>query len=177
MQGLVKILMGKMAYIGISSLIVIVIFLSTEQRFSTLNDDRSSFSDCRVLHVIDGDSIKVNCQGRALNLRLQHIDAPEISQSPWGRRAEHALTKLLEQHVDVSLHGKDIYGRYLAALTQQGLDINLALVQQGYARVYSRYQPPESYKKAMQAAKSQGLGIWQKAGLQQNPQRWRRLSQ
>lgn len=169
--------MGKMTYIGISSLITIAIFLFSESMFSTLNNDFAAFTNCRVLRVIDGDSVKVDCQGQEFHLRLQHIDAPEIPQIPWGDSARHALSRLLQQPVNVALHGKDIYGRYLATLTRQEFDINLALVQQGQARVYSRYQPPNKYKQAMQVAKSKRLGIWQKSGLQQNPQRWRRLSQ
>lgn len=177
LQRLTAILTGKPAYLIISSGIVGMIYFYSDKTTSSLDASIMTFRDCQILKVIDGDSLNVSCKGRHLHLRLQYIDAPEIPQMPWGDEAKIALQQYLVKPVEVAIQGQDIYQRHLAVLKQEKTNINLALVAQGYARVYHRYQPPEDYKQAMKAAKSQRLGIWRTQGLQQNPQRWRRLSQ
>lgn len=176
-QRLAEILAGRAAYLVMSSALVLCIYFYFYSQPSPLEEKKTYFENCQVQQIIDGDSVVVDCQGRNLHLRLVHIDAPEMPQNPWGEQSKQALHNYLLKPFNVRLSGQDIYNRYLATLISQGAEVNLALVEQGNARVYSRYQPPARYRKAMKAAKSQQLGIWQKSGLQQNPQRWRRLSQ
>lgn len=132
---------------------------------------------CHLLQVIDGDSIQARCNGKTLQIRLQDIDAPEMGQGDWGNQAKQQLAQQLSPTLQIAFDGMDTFQRYLGRVYQNGEDINLAMLTSGFARVYSRYQPPADYRKAMQAAKSAQRGIWANPGLQQNPQRWRRLMQ
>lgn len=131
---------------------------------------------CLPVRIIDGDSVIVNCNDEQISVRLIHIDAPEMRQQPWGKAAKNYLRQQLrDKSLLIQLSGKDIYQRYLGQIFIGETDINLLLVSLGYARVYQRYKPPKHYLQAMQKAKLQQLGIWRVGGLQQDPQRWRRL--
>lgn len=88
-----------------------------------------------VTWVSDGDTLWVRpARGeRALKVRLQHIDAPEICQ-PGGPAARRALERLvLGQPVRVvgSLH--DDYGRRLARVLRGKRDVGEQLVREGHA--------------------------------------------
>lgn len=132
--------------------------------------------NCAVLRVIDGDSIELRCRSHKLEVRMQHIDAPEMQQHHWGQEARHQLRTKVGNSVQVEISGQDVYQRYLATLWQAEENINLAMVAEGFARVYPNYQPPRPYLIAMRQAKADKRGIWSKPGLQQDPQRWRRLA-
>lgn len=171
-------LLSKRNYLIISSLIVIAIYCYQRFRQPTSIDflDASQDVECSLDYVIDGDSIKANCQQQLVEIRLQHIDAPELAQEPWGKQSRLALQELLPQQFFVDFQGKDVYFRYLGVIYVDDISINQTLVGQGYARIYVHYQPPKGYKAAMKSAQKQRLGIWSAEGLHQDPQRFRRLS-
>lgn len=165
------------AYSLYSTVIVVVISLITYRPATS----PATVSDavCDVAHVIDGDSLTVFCGKQSHNLRLMHIDAPEITQAIWGEHARSTLQRFAQQQVFVDFHGKDIYQRDLALVyspANRQVAINLRLVEQGAARVYSHYQPPEAYRLAMKQAKKARRGMWQVKGLHQDPMRYRRLA-
>lgn len=100
-----------------------------------------------LVHVIDGDSLTVRQDGRAVTIRLTGIDAPEYRQdcarrdaSPWpcGRDARTALEKLAGRaplHCDVA--AKDRYDRTLATCRTRpfpdGIDLGAEMVRLGWA--------------------------------------------
>ena len=88
-----------------------------------------------VTHVSDGDSLWVRPLGGGLaqRLRLQGMDAPERCQR-WGVQAKLALETLLLGHaVVVEPQGQDVYGRGLARVRWQGVDVGGWMVAQGLA--------------------------------------------
>lgn len=132
---------------------------------------------CRVKTVLDGDSLIANCGNKVVEIRLQHIDAPELLQDKWGIQSRQQLKKILANKTFTAVfHEIDVYQRYIATISIADIDVNQLMVEQGYARVYSKYHPPVQYIQSMKNAKSNRLGIWQTEGLQQDPQRFRRLS-
>lgn len=131
---------------------------------------------CQLLKVVDGDSINVSCNQQHYSIRLADIDAPELAQTPWGERSKAYLAKLLPNSVALDIGEKDRYQRYLATVFVDDNDVAIDLLSNGYAVIYSQYNPPKPYKTAMQSAKSQQLGVWASEGLQQNPQLYRRLA-
>lgn len=171
-------LSGQWSYAVLSSLAVLIITLSTSRPPASSTTTVVKQAICQVLRVTDGDSLSVSCDNQTHRLRLMYIDAPEIKQQPWGEKARVALQALVKQQVFVAFHGKDVYHRDLALIYSdeaRTTALNLTLVKQGAVRVYSRYQPPAEYMTAMQIAKQNRLGIWQRQGLHQDPQRYRRL--
>jgi len=89
----------------------------------------------QVSRVTDGDSLwlTLDSSGQPLQLRLLGIDAPEICQ-PWGEQAKQALAELvLGKQVTVHTQGQDTYGRTLATVFVDTVNINKTLVQEGHA--------------------------------------------
>lgn len=89
----------------------------------------------QVSRVTDGDSLWLTLapSGQPLQLRLLGIDAPEICQ-PWGEQARLALAELvLGKQVTVHTQGQDTYGRTLATVFVDAVNINKTLVQEGHA--------------------------------------------
>jgi endonuclease YncB( thermonuclease family) len=63
--------------------------------------------------VIDGDTVKLD-SGEVC--RLYGVDAPEVRQPLW-QAARDALAGLMAEHPEVTVRGRDRYGRSLCVLT------------------------------------------------------------
>lgn len=133
--------------------------------------------DCRVLSVHDGDTLRADCRGEKLKVRLYCIDAPEMAQRPWGTESRDYLRELIPQGSSVRLevHDQDKYGRYVAEVFHDGDNRNRRMVRAGQAVVYADYCPVTNlgYYQDETEARQQKTGIWEKPGLQQRPWEWR----
>ena len=120
--------------------------------------------------VNDGDSITLD--GR--RIRLIGIDAPEYNQPcmrdgvsyPCGRQAREALVRLIAGRAVACEGAKtDRYHRLLAVCTVGDVELNRAMVEQGWAVAYGGYRDAE------RAAMMRAAGIW--GGTFERPQDWR----
>ncbi len=113
----------------------------------------------RVVRVIDGDTVDVVLpDGSTDTVRLLGVDTPEISapNNPyeygditdtacldyWGQQAAGVAIVLLQGNTvtlvpDPLAGERGSFGRLLAYIYWQGEDFNAALVELGYARVYT----------------------------------------
>lgn len=129
----------------------------------------------KVLSVIDGDTIKINYNGKVTSVRLIGVDSPEVTSranTKAGCYASQARTylsrRLLGKYVSLvsdSLSGdRDWYNRLLRYVYLGGEDINHTLVANGYAReykfYYNSYRRRNSYLSAQASAKRSGRGLW-----------------
>lgn len=122
----------------------------------------------QVVSVGDGDTIRVrNNKGQQLTIRLSCIDAPELGQAPWGEQTKNRLKQLLPvgQAVNLRIIEKDKYGRTVAEVYQGNQSINLKLVEEGHAVVYTQYlnKCPKLRKQLLTAeanAKKQRYAFW-----------------
>lgn len=127
----------------------------------------------QVIKVIDGDTIKVNYNGRHETIRLLQIDTPESNHAdeeknvPMGKTAA-AFTKDLIGDRDVQLvfdkEQRDKYDRLLCYVYVDGKCINEELIKAGMAMVFKREPNTAKYKefKALEKeARKNGIGIWQ----------------
>lgn len=108
----------------------------------------------KVVRVLDGDTIEVVapvctystksvlkslCKFR---VRLAGIDAPEIHTHNEAERQAGCMSRaflsslVLNQAVIVNQTGQDKYGRILARITCNGIDINEKMLQEKHARPY-----------------------------------------
>jgi endonuclease YncB( thermonuclease family) len=131
-----------------------------------------------VLSIGDGDTIRVRQAGKALTVRLACIDAPETAQSPYGQQARMYLQQRLPIGREVSLNIKttDRYGRSVAEVFS-GVNINLALVEDGQAFAYRQYLSgcdATAYLEAEERANRARLGVWQIKGGITRPWDFRR---
>jgi endonuclease YncB( thermonuclease family) len=131
-----------------------------------------------ILSIGDGDTIRVLQAGKALTVRLACIDAPESAQAPYGQQARTYLQQRLPIGHEVRLDIKttDRYGRSVAEVFS-GVNINLALVEDGQAFAYRQYLggcDAKAYLEAEERASRARLGVWQVKGSITRPWDFRR---
>ena len=116
-----------------------------------------------VDYVVDGDSLVVKRDGKAMEIRLWGIDAPEYDQ-PYSGLSKKALKKLtVGQAGTLYVKYRDRYDRYVAVLVIDELNINQELVRSGHSWLYGRYcrEPICTRWELMQAeAKANRQGLW-----------------
>lgn len=95
-----------------------------------------------VTHVTDGDTLWVQAKDPAINgstprkIRIEGIDAPESCQL-YGRQSTLALKQLVvQQSVTVKTSRLDDYGRDVAKITVNHMDVGAWMVSQGHAWSY-----------------------------------------
>lgn len=118
--------------------------------------------------IVDGDTIDVGEQ----RVRLEGIDAPELSQTcpgryvgghlgPWkcGQSAAAVLAILIDTRpVTCKGHAFDRYGRLIASCSGNGREINREMVRLGQAWAYIKYSA--SYVSEERLAREAKVGIW-----------------
>jgi micrococcal nuclease len=121
----------------------------------------------QVISVGDGDTLRVKQGGKTITVRLGCIDAPESAQKPWGQQSANRLKQLLPvgQAVQVRSIERDRYGRTVAELYLGNQSVNLRMVEEGQAVVYTQYlsgcsEAKDQYLAAQAIAKAQKLGFW-----------------
>ena len=139
-----------------------------------------------VTHVTDGDTLWVRAADhKELKIRLYGIDAPETRHrekpgQPFGRQASTALrSKVQAKHVSVEVRDIDRYGRLVGIVRLNGRDINLEMVNEGWAWAYRAYleRPYASeYIEAEKKARADKSGLWKQSNPQP-PWEFRRLIQ
>ncbi|GAB2723234.1 thermonuclease family protein [Halomonas garicola] len=129
--------------------------------------------ECRVLKIYDGDTITVSCSGKQERVRLYCIDTPEMEQRPWGQRSRDHLRQMMPQRVRIIEHDRDQYGRLVGEVMAGQTSLNLAMVEAGQAAMYPQYCSEARYRRANEAAREAGRGVWAEPGLQQRPWEWR----
>jgi micrococcal nuclease len=123
----------------------------------------------QVVSVHDGNTITVQLDDRKEKVRLTGIDAPELGQAPWGEHSRDALKELVDGktvRLETDVTVQDQYGRLLAYVYVGETFVNLELVRQGQAVLYT--VPPnvahvEEYRKAQTEAREAGRGVWNTA--------------
>jgi micrococcal nuclease len=139
-----------------------------------------------VLRVVDGDTLKVNYQGRPERIRLLGIDTPESAVNPKARRDSRRTKKDLKNiillgqqakkyvqdrvkpgmvlHLEFDVRKNDQYGRMLAYVyLPDGRMLNEEILRDGYALVLTippnvKYQ--QRFLEAFQQARNERAGLW-----------------
>jgi micrococcal nuclease len=135
-------------------------------------------TEAKVTTVHDGDTVTISMDGRKYRSRLIGIDAPEMGQEPWGRKARAHLRDLLKQSdrqvfVETDSEKFDKYNRLLVYLRlPNGELLNERMILDGYAfrftiKPNTRYA--DRFRKAQQRARMNQYGIWGPGGLKERP--------
>ena len=122
----------------------------------------------KVTRVIDGDTFEIEGEER---VRMIGINAPEMREQ-YGLLSKNYLTKLIENKYVILEKGKitndrGFYNRLLRYVYVDGVDINLKMVRDGYARAYLKYDfyLKESYSNAEEFSRNEELGIWKNSSI------------
>lgn len=127
---------------------------------------------CRLERVLDGDSIRMRCEGRPVEVRLYCIDAPEKGQPPWGERSRSHLREITPRDLELVPIDRDRFGRTVGEVYTADAEhrsLNLEQVRSGQAAVYERYCEDPRYFRAEREARAARRGIWRKRGEHQTP--------
>lgn len=133
--------------------------------------------------VIDGDSVEANIGGKREQIRFIGIDAPELSQKPWGKRSKKYLEDLIsasgwQARIEYDVEKRDKYDRILAYLwSRNDKLINEEILINGYAVLFTF--PPnvkhiDRLRAAQVIARENKRGIWGREGLKQLPSDYRK---
>lgn len=122
-----------------------------------------------MVRVIDGDTLVIRTEDSVLHrIRLQDIDAPELSQ-PFGADSRRALTqKIGSKPLSVDVRGIDRYGRQVGEVKVGRRNINLWLVQHGFAHAWNQCRDDRLHE-AERVAKERHLGLWSEAPSPERP--------
>jgi micrococcal nuclease len=116
----------------------------------------------KVIGIKDGDTFEVLYDGQPERVRLSDIDCPEKSQ-PFGNNAKQFSSNLcFNKTVTVTCDAKrDRYGRLIGTVvTSDGINVNEALVKEGFAWHYLQYSDKEELTGYEATARRNRLGLW-----------------
>ena len=126
----------------------------------------------RVLRVIDGDSLAVKrSDGTECLLRLDLVDAPEEGQEYW-RVAKGRLTALVGGQDVLLGHPRTDEAGVLRGIVWIGdIEVNLLLLQEGWAWPDKSCEASVFHSSAAQQAATEKRGLWR--GKAEKPWEWR----
>ncbi|CAH1906465.1 TNase-like domain-containing protein [Candidatus Nitrotoga sp. HW29] len=114
----------------------------------------------KVIIVLDGDTVIVLRDNMPIKVRLAEIDAPEKTQA-FGEESTQSLTELvLNKQVRVDSRAIDDYGRLVALIKVDELNVSHEQAQRGMAWVYSRFNKNEVLLELQNGAKKAKRGLW-----------------
>jgi micrococcal nuclease len=115
----------------------------------------------KVTSVHDGDTLTgINDSNEQVKVRLDAIDAPELSQ-PYGQASRKALAeKVFGKVVTVTTKKRDQYGRVIGHVIVGKRDVNLELLEEGAVWHYERYDKNKRLQEAEASARSSKKGLW-----------------
>jgi micrococcal nuclease len=118
----------------------------------------------KVTSVHDGDTFTgINDANEQVKVRLDAVDAPELSQ-PNGQASRKALgDKIFGKTVTVITKKHDRYGRIIGHVLVDRRDINLELLEEGAVWHYEEYDHNKRLREAEQAARAAKKGLWRDA--------------
>jgi len=128
-----------------------------------------------VNKVVDGDTIHVNKNEEIIKVRLIGINTPETVDPRkgvecYGIEAKNYISSLLlekwvEIETDPTQDHYDKYGRLLGYVFVDRKNINLEMIQEGYAYEYTYklpYKYQDEFKLAETMARNEEKGLWNK---------------
>lgn len=115
----------------------------------------------KVIKVSDGDTITIlDNENQVYHVRLDKIDAPEKKQE-YGFESKQYLKSLIwMKDVLVKYNKKDRYNRILGIIYCNEQEINLMMVENGFAWHYKHFDKSINYIMAEKQAKENKVGLW-----------------
>ncbi|MGA9666571.1 MAG: thermonuclease family protein [Gallionella sp.] len=114
----------------------------------------------RVIVVIDGDTVLIRRASGLVKIRLAEIDAPEIAQA-FGAASKRSLSGMvMGRRVRIASEATDQYGRMVAHLGVDGLDVNAEQIRRGMAWEYSNHHSDKALIALQNEARLASRGLW-----------------
>ena len=123
-----------------------------------------------IKRVVSGQTLEVIIDERTYKLRLTGLNAPSVSQKPWGINAKQFLIDTLIKNssssplfLETDVTVSDKFGRLQGYVWYQKQLINQTLIEEGYAIVNLTYTDGKYDQQLLNAqnyARIMGKGIW-----------------
>lgn len=112
----------------------------------------------RVVRVIDGDTFVIKTGER---VRLIGLDAPEAGVCGSDEATERLSDLVAGRTIKIDREDRDTWGRRLGMVDADGVNVNMKMVESGWAR-YDSFsdEKSEEMKQAGEVAQEQRLGIF-----------------
>lgn len=156
----------------IFAVLLLASFGAKGEVFQTRSDQEFT---ARVIAVLDGDTVLILRDSHPAKVRLADIDAPEVvhpamhtpnSAQLFGETSKRSLSSLvLGKQVQFITQAVDKYGRLVAHLAVNGLDVNAEQIRRGMAWEYSHYHRNKYLISLENEARQAPRGLW----AQSNP--------
>lgn len=128
----------------------------------------------RIIAVLDGDTVLIKRASGLLKIRLAEIDAPEKAQT-FGGTSRHSLSDMvMGKQVKFASQTMDQYGRMVAHLNVDGLDVNAEQIRRGMAWEYSNFHSNKALIALQNEARQAPRGLWAQSDPTP-PWEWRKL--
>jgi endonuclease YncB( thermonuclease family) len=122
------------------------------------------FSGVKVSVIVDGDTFHANLpEVGNRTIRIWSIDSPEKKQRCGPQATEFLASLIWDKPLKLKIKAKDQYGRLVAQVFHEGVDIGLVMVRYGFAWHYVAISKDKSLIQAQADAKKQKLGLWSDA--------------
>lgn len=127
----------------------------------------------KVIAVLDGDTLLVMRGGHPVKVRLAEVDAPEKAQ-PYGIASQKSLAEMvMGKQIQVASRAVDDYGRMVATVSIDELNVNYEQVRRGMAWEYSRFHSNRELMALQRGAQQAKRGLWAGADAVE-PSQWRK---
>ena len=119
----------------------------------------------KIIGVKDGDTVEGLYYQFPINIRLEHIDAPEKRQ-PFGTKSKEKLSDLcFGKNVTIKSNGRngnyDSRGRLISEIIlEDGTNVNKEMVKSGLAWYYKKYSSNLEYARLEELAMKNKVGLW-----------------
>jgi micrococcal nuclease len=114
----------------------------------------------RVVRVADGDSFEVAGPDGPIRVRLHGIDTPEHGKPYWSEAKKTLSDLIYGKTVDLNEVDRDPYGRVVARVHVDGVDVNAEMVRRGAAWVYRKHSSDRSLVELEEDARRAKRGLW-----------------
>ena len=114
----------------------------------------------KVIAVLDGDTVLVKRAKGLVKIRLVGIDAPEKAQT-FGESSKRSLSDMvMGKQVNIKSQAIDKYGRMVASINVNGLDVNAEQLRRGMAWENSNFHSDKKLLALQEEAKQATRGLW-----------------
>jgi endonuclease YncB( thermonuclease family) len=115
----------------------------------------------KVVKVIDGDTFYLlKDDNTTIRVRMFGIDCPERRQDYYQVCKDALGSYIFGEYVTLVTKGKDGFRRTLATVFYQNENINLKMIQNGFAWHFKRYSSDPVMAEAENKARAAKIGLW-----------------
>ncbi len=126
---------------------------------AALNLSAATFTGT-CIRISDGDSIAILVHNKVVEIELDGIDCPEISQDFGKEAKDFTSSKIFKKKVTVHIKSYDSIGRVVGRVLVDDKDLSLELIKEGLAWYDKQYGSDKVLKKEQKKAKKRKKGLW-----------------